>query len=68
MLATGGNAYRHTGSAGDGYAFAQDLGHSVTTLGPSLNSFESDTTRLHILSGISFTESMLTAQDGKTFV
>lgn len=39
ILACGGNAYRHTGSAGDGYAFAQALGHSITPLAPSLNSF-----------------------------
>ncbi|MBP7885158.1 NAD(P)/FAD-dependent oxidoreductase [Patescibacteria group bacterium] len=32
VLTTGGNAYRHTGSTGDGYAFAQALGHSITTL------------------------------------
>jgi predicted Rossmann fold flavoprotein len=39
IIATGGSAYRHTGSTGDGYAFAQELGHSITQLGPSLNSF-----------------------------
>lgn len=39
ILTTGGNAYRHTGSTGDGYAFVQALGHTLTPLGPSLNSF-----------------------------
>lgn len=68
VLATGGNAYRHTGSAGDGYAFAQSLGHSITALGPSLNSFQTNYERMHMLSGISFPQSALIAKDGKSFV
>ena len=40
VLTTGGNAYRHTGSSGDGYEFARSLGHTITPLSPSLNSFE----------------------------
>mgnify|MGYP003949406315 CR=1 FL=1 len=39
ILTTGGQAFRHTGSTGDGYSFAEKLGHSITKLGPSLNSF-----------------------------
>lgn len=39
VLTTGGNAYQHTGSTGDGYAFARAFGHHITKLGPSLNSF-----------------------------
>ena len=39
ILTTGGQAYRQTGSTGDGYAFAQKLGHTITQLGPSLNNF-----------------------------
>lgn len=39
ILTTGGQAYRHTGSTGDGYAFAESLGHTVTPLAPSLSSF-----------------------------
>lgn len=38
ILTTGGNAYRQTGSTGDGYAFAQALGHTITGLAPSLAS------------------------------
>ncbi|MFA7284486.1 MAG: aminoacetone oxidase family FAD-binding enzyme, partial [Candidatus Absconditabacterales bacterium] len=68
ILATGGNAYRHTGSEGDGYAFAQSLGHTVTALGPSLNSFQTSHERMHALSGISFPQSALIAKDGKSFV
>lgn len=32
VVATGGLSYPSTGSTGDGYAFAQELGHSVTDL------------------------------------
>lgn len=38
ILTTGGQAYRHTGSRGDGYAFAESLGHTITPLAPSLSS------------------------------
>ena len=40
VLTTGGNAYAHTGSSGDGYEFARSMGHTITPLSPSLNSFE----------------------------
>ncbi len=36
LLATGGLSYPATGSTGDGYRFAEELGHTVTTLLPSL--------------------------------
>ena len=36
MIAAGGLSYPKTGSTGDGYVFAKDLGHSVTELSPSL--------------------------------
>lgn len=36
VLATGGMSYASTGSTGDGYRFAQRLGHTVTELRPSL--------------------------------
>lgn len=54
VIATGGNAYRHTGSTGDGYAFAKNLGHSITTLGPSLSSFLVKEDFLKNLSGTTF--------------
>ncbi len=59
VLTTGGNAYRHTGSTGDGYAFAQALGHSITTLWPSLNSFLVAEEWCKILSGLSFPRARL---------
>ena len=36
IVATGGVSYPATGSTGDGYAFAADLGHTVEPLRPSL--------------------------------
>jgi len=36
ILATGGQSYPRTGSTGDGYRFAERLGHTITTLKPSL--------------------------------
>ena len=36
ILATGGKSYPTTGSTGDGYKLAKELGHTVTSLRPSL--------------------------------
>lgn len=36
LLATGGKSYPLTGSTGDGYRMAEELGHTVTALYPSL--------------------------------
>ncbi len=36
IIATGGKSYPNTGSTGDGYNMAQKLGHTITTLKPSL--------------------------------
>ena len=54
VLATGGEAYRHTGSTGDGYAFAQAFGHTVTELAPSLNAFVTQESWPGSLAGVSF--------------
>ena len=36
ILATGGKTYPLTGSTGDGYRFAKEFGHTITTIRPSL--------------------------------
>ncbi len=36
MICTGGMSYPLTGSTGDGYRFAEELGHTVTPLSPAL--------------------------------
>ncbi len=62
VLTTGGQAYRHTGSTGDGYAFAQSLGHTITPLAPSLNAFFTRETWPKQLSGLSFESATITAK------
>jgi len=37
LIATGGLSYPSTGSSGDGYVFAGDLGHSIVTTVPALS-------------------------------
>ena len=59
IIATGGNAYTHTGSTGDAYAWAKKLWHTVTPLWPSLNSFLSQDKWMHDLSGIAFQNAKL---------
>ncbi|GAB0174552.1 MAG: NAD(P)/FAD-dependent oxidoreductase [Candidatus Altimarinota bacterium] len=54
VIATGGNAYSHTGSTGDGYSLAREFGHTISMLGPSLSSFLTKETWIHELSGIAF--------------
>ena len=39
IVATGGFSYQTTGSTGDGYRFARELGHTVTQITPSLVPF-----------------------------
>ncbi len=65
ILTTGGQAYRQTGSTGDGYAFAESLGHTITPLAPSLNSFFTKEAWPKELSGLSIPNATLTAPDVK---
>jgi len=53
VITTGGMSYPVTGSTGDGYRFAQSLGHSVTDLKPSLIPFTTEESWVGALSGIS---------------
>ncbi|MSR85608.1 NAD(P)/FAD-dependent oxidoreductase [Candidatus Uhrbacteria bacterium] len=61
ILTTGGQAYRQTGSTGDGYAFAISLGHTITALAPSLSSFTTRETWPAEVSGLSFTSAQISA-------
>lgn len=54
ILTTGGQAYRQTGSTGDGYGFAVSLGHSLTPLAPSLSAFNVKEKWVAELAGVSF--------------
>jgi predicted Rossmann fold flavoprotein len=67
ILTTGGQAYRHTGSKGDGYAFAQSLGHSITQLAPSLSAlFTKEKWPAHV-SGLSFDKATIKVKRDKKF-
>jgi predicted Rossmann fold flavoprotein len=53
IITTGGMSYPVTGSTGDGYGFAKELGHTVTELKPSIIPFTTKETWPHHLSGLS---------------
>lgn len=63
ILATGGLSYPSTGSTGDGYAFARELGHTVTPCRPSLTGLnvKGDFTPVQ---GVSVKNAVLTARRG----
>lgn len=52
ILATGGVSYPSTGSTGDGYAFAADLGHTIEPLRPSLTPLVSSHPQIGYLDGV----------------
>ncbi len=54
VIATGGCSYPATGSAGDGYRFARDLGHSIAEIGPALTPVYIKDYPFPDLAGISF--------------
>lgn len=53
IIATGGMSYPSTGSTGDGYRFAQEAGHRVTELSPSLVPIETEEEDIRELQGLS---------------
>lgn len=53
VIATGGCSYVSTGSTGDGYRFAEALGHTVTERRPSLVPFEAEEDWIKELQGLS---------------
>ncbi len=67
VLSLGGQAYRHTGSTGDGYTLAESLGHHITPLAASLNSFITTETWPATLSGVSFERATITAEREKEY-
>lgn len=69
ILATGGASYTATGSTGDGYAFAEKLGHTLMPLSPSLVPIESDDPCCKAMQGLSLKNAeirILEAETGKT--
>ena len=56
VIATGGCSYPATGSNGDGYRFARDLGHSIAEVGPALAPVSIKDYPFRDLAGLSFPE------------
>ena len=52
IVATGGVSYPATGSTGDGYTFAADLGHTVEPVRPSLTPLVSSHPQIKYLDGL----------------
>lgn len=66
VVATGGRSYPSTGSTGDGYRFAEELGHSVTKQYPSLVPFDTEETWPRKLQGLALKNVGITIEkDGK---
>ena len=53
ILATGGFSYKTTGSTGDGYRFAKEMGHTVTEICPSLVPFNTKEDYVKEMQGLS---------------
>ena len=68
MVATGGLSYPSTGSTGDGYKWAEKLGHKITDLKPSLCGFNLKGEEYKELQGLGLKNVTLTAyDDGKQY-
>lgn len=52
ILATGGKSYPRTGSTGDGYSFAERLGHTIIPLRPALVPLISRDHKVHRMAGL----------------
>lgn len=63
LIATGGRSYPKTGSDGDGYRFAKELGHKVTPLRPSLVPMVSEENWCSEAMGLSLKNVTLTLKD-----
>lgn len=72
IIATGGITYRYTGSTGDGYQFAKQVGHHITPLYPTEAPLVSEAAfiKAKTLQGISLRDVALSVIDdkGKTVV
>lgn len=65
IVATGGFSYQTTGSTGDGYRFAKEVGHSVTEIQPSLVPMETKESFARDLMGLSLRNVSVSIKDGK---
>lgn len=65
IVATGGLSYQSTGSTGDGFRFAQSLGHTVTECMPALVPMECKEEWVTDLQGLSLRNVDVTILEGK---
>lgn len=64
LIATGGKSYPTTGSTGDGYKFAEKLGHSIVKINPSLVPIETNESFIKNLQGLSLKNIEISAYTG----
>lgn len=65
IIATGGASYPMTGSTGDGYSWAEELGHTVTKLRPSLVPITVSESWIQELQGLSLKNVAIKVKDSK---
>ena len=65
IVTTGGLSYPSTGSTGDGYRFATELGHTITELSPALVPFEAKEAVCKDLQGLSLRNTGVQLRDEK---
>lgn len=65
ILATGGASYPATGSTGDGYVWAKQLGHTVTEIRPSLVPVEVEESFIQDLQGLSLKNIAISVKNSK---
>ena len=65
IVATGGVSYQSSGSTGDGYRFARELGLKVTDIAPSLVPLKTKEDYIPKLQGLSLKNTGLTIKNGK---
>ncbi len=65
ILATGGKSYPLTGSNGDGYKLAKEVGHTITEIKPSIVPLEADRNVCKYLQGLSLRNVKITIKDNE---
>lgn len=65
IVATGGFSYQATGSTGDGYTFAKEMGHTVTQLRPALVPIVAKEEYVSEMQGLALKNIRFTIKDGK---
>jgi len=68
IIATGGLSYQSTGSTGDGYKFARQMGHTIMPTSPSLVPFNVKEAWCKELQGLSLKRIRLTVKSGNKVI